>query len=305
MKKRALILSGGGNKGAFAGGVIQHWLEDLDRDYDLYVGTSTGSLLAPLTAIREVSLLKEGYTNVTNGDIFSIDPFRKNGKPSYCNIIKRGVMGKKTLGESKSLRNLIKQFFKETHFERLKKKEKEVIAVVANITDEKVEYKSSNDYEYEDFIDWLWASSNVELFMSILEKDGNQYADGGIYETVPIQVAIDHGATDIDVIVLNPEDFGVIKRTEVKNMFHYFFKIIRMMQRRIVRDNIMLGKLQSNKRDININIIYTPYRLTEDVLDFDKDTMLQWWDVGYEHAKKENVVEYKLTKSNVLKKRTE
>ena len=44
----------------------------LKEDYDLYVGTSTGSLIAPLTSIREMSILKEGYTNITSEDIFSI-----------------------------------------------------------------------------------------------------------------------------------------------------------------------------------------------------------------------------------------
>ena len=33
---RALIISGGGSKGAFAGGVAQYLIEDLHKDYDLY-----------------------------------------------------------------------------------------------------------------------------------------------------------------------------------------------------------------------------------------------------------------------------
>ena len=42
---RALVISGGGSKGAFAGGVAQFLMEQRGYDYDLLLGTSTGSLL--------------------------------------------------------------------------------------------------------------------------------------------------------------------------------------------------------------------------------------------------------------------
>lgn len=44
---RALVISGGGSKGAFAGGVAQYLLQNKGRNYDLFLGTSTGSLLIP------------------------------------------------------------------------------------------------------------------------------------------------------------------------------------------------------------------------------------------------------------------
>ncbi|MDX1720457.1 MAG: patatin-like phospholipase family protein, partial [Salegentibacter mishustinae] len=34
---RALVISGGGSKGAFAGGVAQYLIEELKRDYELYL----------------------------------------------------------------------------------------------------------------------------------------------------------------------------------------------------------------------------------------------------------------------------
>jgi NTE family protein len=44
---RALVISGGGSKGAFAGGVAQYLIEEKNHEYDLFIGTSTGSLLIP------------------------------------------------------------------------------------------------------------------------------------------------------------------------------------------------------------------------------------------------------------------
>lgn len=299
--KRAIVISGGGAKGAYAGGVIQYLLEDSSRDYDIYVGTSTGSLLAPLTSIREINILKDGYTSITSDDIFSVNPFDEKGNLKKWNAFKRIITLKETLGETHNLRNLIKKHFQEKHFERLYKSGKEVIAVVSNLTDKRPEYKSSNNSKYEDFIDWLWASCNAPIFTSILEKDGNQYADGAIYEHIPVQVAIDNGATEIDVIVLSPEGFGVVKRAKVNNILQYFFRLMDIMQRKIAKDNIDLNKLDSHGKNIDINIYYTPYRLTENSLVFDKNEMLKWWDEGYINAKSGNVKKYRITRSNVFK----
>lgn len=299
--KKALVISGGGAKGAWAGGVIQHLIEDQEKDYDLFVGTSTGSLLAPLTSIRELSILKEGYTSITSDDIFSKNPFDKKGNVKVVNAVKRFASFKKTLGETHNLRFLIKKHFKEKHFDRLYKSDKEVIAVVANLTDKRPEFKSSNDNTYEDFVDWLWASSNAPIFTSIVEKDDCQYADGAIYQHIPIQVAIENGATEVDVIVLAPEGFGVVKRSRINNLLQYFFRLMDIMQRKIAKDNIDLSKLNSYGREVSVNIYYTPYMLTDNSLVFEKEQMLQWWDEGYINAKSGNVKKYRITRSNVFK----
>ena len=301
-KKRAIVLSGGGCKGAWAGGVIEHLTNDLNRDYDFYVGTSTGSLLAPLTSIREIEILKMGYTSVCTDDIFSYNPFKKDGSPSYFKMLLRIITLKKSLGDSHELKNLIKKHFKKKHFERLKKEGKEIITAVANITDEIIEYKSSNDWDYESFCDWIWASANIPLFMSIFEHNGKEYADGGILQHVPIQAAIDAGATEIDAIILRPEEFGATAKNKIKNILHFSNKVIRMMQKEISVNNVEIAQLNANNKDVKINIIYTPYRLTENSLFFDKNQMLKWWEEGYEHAKKGNMKQYKLTKRNVLKR---
>ena len=37
---KALVISGGGSKGAFAGGVAQYLMRNQGREYDIFVGTS-------------------------------------------------------------------------------------------------------------------------------------------------------------------------------------------------------------------------------------------------------------------------
>lgn len=72
---KALVISGGGSKGAFAGGVAQYLMEVENREYDILVGTSTGSLLIPQLALNQISKLHSIYTNVNQRSIFSLNPF--------------------------------------------------------------------------------------------------------------------------------------------------------------------------------------------------------------------------------------
>lgn len=69
--KRALVISGGGSKGAFAGGVVEKLLEVNPAPYDMYVGTSTGSLLISHLALGKVATIKKAFTGVTQESILT------------------------------------------------------------------------------------------------------------------------------------------------------------------------------------------------------------------------------------------
>ena len=62
---RALVISGGGSKGAFAGGVAEYLIREQKRSYDLYLGSSTGSLLVSHLALNKIDKIKRGFTSVT------------------------------------------------------------------------------------------------------------------------------------------------------------------------------------------------------------------------------------------------
>ena len=51
---RALVISGGASKGAFAGGVLEHLIKERGKDYEILVGTSTGALIVPFAAIGKI-----------------------------------------------------------------------------------------------------------------------------------------------------------------------------------------------------------------------------------------------------------
>ena len=79
---KALVISGGGSKGAFGGGIADYLIRGKGNEYDIFVGTSAGSLLVPLLAAGEVERIKQKFTNATQKDIFKRNPFyiKKQGK---------------------------------------------------------------------------------------------------------------------------------------------------------------------------------------------------------------------------------
>ena len=77
---RALVISGGGSKGAYAGGVAHYLIRHQHTKYDLFLGSSTGSLLLPHLALGNLNKLYNIYTNVNQNSIFSLNPFRVKRK---------------------------------------------------------------------------------------------------------------------------------------------------------------------------------------------------------------------------------
>ena len=194
---RALVISGGGSKGAFAGGVAQYLINDLGRNYDMYLGTSTGSLLVPHLAANDVGKLYNIFTNVRQRDVFSVSPFvqRKKGDREYVSIdfvnsLWQFIKMKRTFGESKSLKRNIKRNFTKDEFDRIKSTKEDVVVTVSNLSMNQVEYKSINEFSYEEFCNWIWISCNYIPFMSLAKVDGYEYADGGLGCVIPIREAI-------------------------------------------------------------------------------------------------------------------
>lgn len=291
---RALVISGGGSKGAFAGGVAQYLTEELKRDYDLFIGTSTGSLLISHMALHKAEKVRKVYTSVNQDSIFSSRPFlikKKHGHENisinHFNVLLNFLKGRKTFGDSFNLKKLLKNTLTREEFEELKAGPKDIIVTVSNLSLNEVEYKSIKDYEYEDFIEWIWISCNYTPFMSLVKKNGCEYADGGLGSMVPIEEAIKRGATEVDAIILKTE-VTYFNRMPSRNVFSLITNLFSFMLDRIERQNIQIGKFSATHHDAILNFYYTPTVLTTNSLIFDEEKMKEWWESGFEFAKHMN-----------------
>lgn len=292
---RALVISGGGSKGAFAGGVAQYLVKELRHDYDLFLGTSTGSLLISHLALQKIQKIKSVYTSVDQNSIFSNCPFkiyRKYGtdniKIDHINVLKNFYRGSKTFGESYNLLDLIKKTLTVKEFNRLKKNSTDIVATVSNLSLNQVEYISIKDCTYEEFCEWIWISCNYTPFMTLAKKNGCEYADGGLGSMVPIEEAIRRGATIVDAIILKTE-ITLTNRMPSKNVFSLLTNMFGFMLDRIESQNIKIGKYVANHNNAIINFYYTPTVLTTNSLVFNKDKMTAWWESGYNFAKHKNL----------------
>ena len=169
-------------------------------------------------------------------------------------------------------------------YAKIQQSDKEVVVTVSNLTANQIEYKSSKDCTYEDFADWIWGSCNYVPFMSLLEKNRQQYADGGFGSLVPIREAILRGATEIDAIILETE-VTQLNRLPSKNPFSLLFDVFDFMLTHVERHNITIGKLAATNKNVKLNLYYTPTVLTTNSLVFDQNLMRKWWKSGFNYAK--------------------
>lgn len=208
-KKTALVVSGGGCKGAFAVGVIKHLFKEY-RDagwFRIVGGTSTGALITPIAALmaapeptchEALNMLEHIYSNVNTPDILKKQ-----------NIFKL-ILRPDCLYRSGPLNNLIYKTLRPEWFDWLREPEApECYVVYVNYQNGKKIVASPRDegMDREKFIKSMLASASVPVVMEATGMDNQICYDGGVRDLLPFGKAIDLGADTIVPIYLDPEEF--------------------------------------------------------------------------------------------------
>lgn len=227
MAKKALVVSGGGSKGAFAVGVLKNLAANFpDIDFDIIIGTSTGSLIAPFAALGKLDILEQLYTSITSEQVII-----------KGNVVTR-FLGSNSIFDATPLGNLIKQHYNDDICNQVFQSGKQVFfATTCLQTGESVNFTNIDaplvsDYEVvklnnaDEMRRAVMASACQPVFMQPIEvKKGTvpirQYVDGGVKEYAGIQLAIDAGADEVYAILLTPE-----KRDPQEQTFNDAFTIL-------------------------------------------------------------------------------
>ncbi|UFH52304.1 patatin-like phospholipase family protein [Spirosoma sp. KNUC1025] len=222
MAKTALVISGGGSKGAFAVGALSYIHEHVRPidQFDIYCGTSTGSLIVPLAAIGELELLKQIYTTTRQTDVLNMGGILN-------------LLSQVSLHDASPLKHLLEINLTSARFDKLKASARQVFLATVCLQNERLTYFSIQPAASADAYDVvqmqtvtdlqraMLASSCQPVFMQPIEwRPGanpvRQFVDGGIRELTPFQAAIDQGAETIIAITNNPahtpEDNEPIKK---------------------------------------------------------------------------------------------
>ena len=319
--KKVLAISGGGARGAWGLGVAES-LFDKEGGYQAVFGTSTGSLMAPMVLLQQWDKLEKQYTSVTQESIFNKNPFKVakvNGavttKLKSFNAIWRLIWGKPTLGETKNLRNLIGQTFTPQDFALLKSRypvdSLSLNVATTNMSSGRSDIRSSDRInDYEDMIDWIWASANQPVFMSYTMKNDSAYVDGGVREIVPLRAAVSYAISHhIDTLEVIINDSRQARDTvwSVNENKGYFkgglMRVLEVYNSNTLFYNIWSGEKLTELHDITVDyspnpadgdltiIIYSmPYGLAakyRDELGFDKGMMTYLLQCGKDFINKQ------------------
>lgn len=271
---KALLISGGGSHGSFGVAKAEHLY---NNDYDIVMGWSTGALISPLAAIGEFQLLKQLYFNVNQPDIFNVNPFDKNGNTNVLNVIKRTLLLKSTLGETKALKVLIDKYYTREHFEALHRFGKEVIIATSCLSSKnlKVEYFSSNHVDFETFKLAMWASASPLMFGSIVEINCKQYTDAGAVELISFDKAVRKGAEKIDAIIHRTQFEPKEYITKVKRWYDFLGRLLPAIMGETVTDDVYQGAKIARLEGCEVNLHFMKKEPGFASMIFDSNKMTQ------------------------------
>lgn len=307
---KALVLSGGGSKGAFEVGVLRYLHDHEKIEYDIFAGVSVGALNAcylatgsmeetlPIlekvwfkevkgnTSIRKQYLLWYMVGCVIGTSLLSLGTLISAilSAPLAFTII----LGLITLASlylpyyflttvrsvyrTGPLRKIVKKYL---DLEKLRTSGKKLL--VGGVAYETGEYRYA-DEQNPNIVNWIMASSAFPVFFPLEKIEGLNWTDGGLTNVVPLYDALENGATEIDVILTGPRgetpenEYGVLAQLE---------RALDLMTREIVRNDILFLD-----KTIKIRVFEPEKKFSYSSLKFDPKHVRETYEHGLKVAEK-------------------
>lgn len=280
-KKKALVLSGGGSKGAFQVGALKRWILEENCRYDVLCGISVGALNAaflsqfkPVDQAKACRGLEAMWTSLQNNDVW-----RKHFLGEVAALWKPSVY------DSTPLMNLVRTQFDPAKA-RISGALLRVVAVSWNTGALHVADQSDKN-----IAEWVLASSSFPCFLAPIKIDDQMWSDGGLREVTPLGEAIRAGAEEIDIIMCSnpnkPSNWG----TEGKNAIHYALRTLDLMSEEIIRKDVRVCGLKNDLAEIDpkyskvkIRLVQPSQSLTGNSLEFNPESTNRMMAIGYEDS---------------------
>lgn len=192
---RAIVLSGGGSKGAYQIGVWKA-LRKLNISYDIVTGTSVGALNGALMVQQNYQISELLWENINFNMIFDKDiennPHTFEGMKellqTYVKAVTNGGM------KIKPLEQLIRKYL---DLEQFYNSNIKYGLTTINLSDFKPLTLTKKEIPRDHLVDYLIASATCFPFFEMKKINQDYYIDGGYFDNLPIDLAISLGATEV------------------------------------------------------------------------------------------------------------
>lgn len=190
----AIVLSGGGAKGAFQVGVLDELITRRGVEVDIFAGVSTGAIQALGGAQGDIPGLMAAWLALRGND----DVYR--GRP--LGII-GGLLGANSIYDTRPIRARIKAFADEA---KLRATGKKLLLGVVSLTSG--QFRSIHE-DTPNIADWVYASSAMPVFFPpLLTRDAQgreeQWVDGGVRNVTPLEAALEWNPRAVLVVSASP-----------------------------------------------------------------------------------------------------
>lgn len=249
-KKRALVLGGGGARGAYEIGVWQA-LREIGWQFDIVTGTSVGAINGAIFATGDFETAEEVWQTLDTGMVFSVDVDETQDLKTKTSLIFRSLakdMIKTGGGDGQRLRALLERYVDE---DKVRSSPIEYGLATVDMTTLKLTELTKDEIPEGKLVDYIMASASIFPAIKPQKIDSATYVDGGIFEQMPMELAIKCGAQDIIAVEIcgegmmhkkPPEDVSV---RLVKSRWDLGSIIV--FDKDVVKRNIRLGYLDGLK----------------------------------------------------------
>lgn len=205
--KRALVLSGGGAKGSYQLGVYKA-IRRLGIKIDIITGTSIGSINGALFVAGDYLKAKRLWMKISTDNLFN---YNFKDPKEYQKVAKEMV-------ENKGLKfDKAEKFLEEIiNEDKIRKSKTDYGLVTVNLKSRVPKMLTKEQIPKGKLVSYIIASSTCFPAVEMKEIDGDYYIDGGYYDNLPINLAIDMGAEEIIAVDLSA--FGIKQKVKDKNI---------------------------------------------------------------------------------------
>ncbi len=197
--KRALVLPGGGGRGAYQVGVAKALLEH-GIVFDYAFGTSIGGLNATMIAQGDIARLEELWCTMRAKDIYHLPSPNQLGQLIFGHQL--GLL------DTHPLEEILKR---ELSLPKLKQSRTKFGICTTDLCSLQTNFITTDDIiSSSELIDVLMATCALPMAFPPRQLHGSGlWVDGGLVRNTPMNAALENGVDEIYMVLLHPEQINV------------------------------------------------------------------------------------------------